>query len=86
MNASMVVGILFMVAGYVSLMMGLSVKFDLSKYVLKTEVVEAFKGEWNTQTFNCDGITLKSKDGEEKFYSVKDIDGRVAKLNKVLAK
>lgn len=59
---------------------------DISKYVLKTEVVKAVSGDWRTQIFSPNGQVLTDAQGNTHFYAAKDIDERIKKLNEVLSK
>ena len=59
---------------------------DRSHYVLKSDVIEAMKGDWRTNVFWNNSSELKDDRGNTQFYAVKDIDERIEKLNKVLSK
>lgn len=80
-----VCGVVLIVLGTLNIYAGIYHKLDLKSYVNKVDVVEAMSGDWNTFTFitNTDHI-MTDKQGNSKFYSVKDIDERVKKLNQLL--
>lgn len=56
------------------------------KIITAEKVIECFDGKWEVNTFVNDGITMTDKYGNSKFYSVKEVDEKIDRLNKLLSK
>lgn len=77
-----VFGIIFVIAGIANIYCG--IRPNMSDYVLKTEVVKAMSGDWTVNTFKSNETVMADVNGDTTFYSAKNVQGRIDKLNKVL--
>ena len=57
------------------------------KRIIADEIENCFRNvNWNVQHFSCNNIIMTDKNNNSKFYSIKNIDNAIKKLNKLINK